>query len=286
MGRGASYLCTALYFLAVFGCFGGGWTSALDAATDEVAAIPAAVTVAEAPPKPDYWEQAKEQMDRRVTDLLAQHAAEVRKGVRYRKILHGDLRRRQVALTFDDGPHHAFTPQLLAILQRYQVHATFFVVGEKAQQGADLVRAELAAGHSIGNHTFHHVNLTLIPDSAVATEIAACGEVLQSITGRMPVFFRPPGGDYNRRVAEVAEALGYTMALWTDNPGDYTNPGEPVIVRRVMTRLGNGAIILLHDGVQETVDMLPTLIEALKAKHYEFVTLDEIMAARAKKKPG
>lgn len=130
--------------------------------------------------------------------------------------------------------------------------------------------------------TFHHVNLTRIPPMDVAAEIKACGEVIQSITGKAPHLFRPPGGDYDRNVAEVAESLGYSMVLWTDDPGDYANPPAHLLENRLFSRLENGGIILLHDGIAETIDLLPRLIEYLQAKGYRLVTVDEMIRAQSR----
>jgi polysaccharide deacetylase family sporulation protein PdaB len=224
-----------------------------------------------------YWQSAREEVDRSVLQIIAQHQTELERGSRYRKIMRGDTRRKQVAITFDDGPHPAYTPELLAILRRYNAKATFFVVGEKAEQAPDLVKAEVAGGHSVGNHTYHHVDLTKIPDEDVATEIKACGEVLEEITGRAPHLFRPPGGDYNKHVAEVADALGYIVVLWTDNSRDYARPGKRIIETRVLNRIRNGGIVLMHDGIQQTVDVLPQILSFLNDKGYQLVTIDEMM---------
>jgi peptidoglycan/xylan/chitin deacetylase (PgdA/CDA1 family) len=228
-----------------------------------------------------YWQHAKEEVYKSVPELLAQHQTELARGWRYRKFMHGDRTKKWIALTFDDGPHPEYTPRILDILREHHVRATFFVVGKMAEQYPDLLREQAAAGHSIGNHTYHHVNLTRIPPTDVAAEIKACGEVIQSITGKVPHLFRPPGGDYDRNIAEVAEALGYWIVLWTDDPGDYAKPAESTLRQRLFSRLGNGGIILLHDGIAETIDLLPDLIKYLRSQGYELVTVDEMLSASA-----
>ncbi|MDW8028446.1 MAG: polysaccharide deacetylase family protein [Armatimonadota bacterium] len=224
-----------------------------------------------------YWQNAKEEVYKSVLEILAQHQAELERGIKYHKLIHGDRTKRQVAITFDDGPHPDYTPKLLEILRQYEAKATFFVVGKMAEKYPNLVKEQVADGHSVGNHTYHHVNLTRIPKEYIATEIKACGEVLRSITGKAPRLFRPPGGDYDKQVAEVAEALGYTIVLWSINPGDYADPGEKVIETLVLKKVRNGDIILLHDGVQETIDVLPQILGFLKDKGYQLVTVDEMM---------
>jgi peptidoglycan/xylan/chitin deacetylase (PgdA/CDA1 family) len=224
-----------------------------------------------------YWLSAKQIMVRSTPELLAQHETELGRGVHYNKIFEGNIGRKQVALTFDDGPHPAFTPQILRILKQYHAKATFFVVGEQAERNPDLIRAEAAAGDSIGNHTYDHVSLVKIPDDYVGTEIKACGEVLKQILGRAPHLFRPPGGAYNPQVAQVADSLGYTMVLWTNDPGDYASPGEDVILQRTFSKINNGSIILLHDGIQQTIDVLPTILQYLRDHGYQTVTVDEML---------
>ena len=228
-----------------------------------------------------YWLRARETVDTKVEVLLAQHEDELRRGLQVHKLLRGDPQRKWVALTFDDGPHPAYTPRILAALREAKVPATFFLVGQMAEKYPDLVRAELAAGHSIANHTYHHVSLPKIPAEFVATEIQACGDVLERITGKPCRLFRPPGGQYNPAIAETAEALGYRLILWTDDPGDYASPGGTVIAERLLDKLDNGGIILIHDGIQQTLDLLPSLIREIQARGYAFVTIDQMLQSLA-----
>ncbi len=199
------------------------------------------------------------------------------RGIRTEKILRGDPSRREIALTIDDGPHPVYTPRLLQILAQNGVPATFFVVGEQAERYPELIRAEVAAGNSVGNHTYDHVSLIKIPPEYIDTEIEACGEVIKRITGKSPHLFRPPGGEYNRAVSEAAEALGYKMILYSDDPGDYAEPGTQVIETRTLDTISDGGIILLHDGSAQTLTILPQIIQRLKARGFRFVTVDEML---------
>lgn len=227
-----------------------------------------------------YWLRARETVDTTVESLIAQHQEELARGLKVNKLLRGDPKRKWVALTFDDGPHPAYTPQILAALREAKVPATFFLVGQMAEKYPDLVRAEVADGHSIANHTYHHVSLPKIPAEFVATEIQACGDILERISGQPCRLFRPPGGQYNPAIAEAVEALGYRLILWTDDPGDYASPGETVIAARLLRDLDNGGIILIHDGIRQTLDLLLPLIREIKAQGYEFVTVDEMLRAQ------
>ena len=224
-----------------------------------------------------YWLNAKHEVYRSTLELIAQDQTELLRGLSVDKVLRGDPSRHEIALTIDDGPHPAFTLKLLQILKENNIHATFFVVGEKAEEYPDLIRAEVAGGNEVGNHTYDHVSLIKIPPEYIDTEIEACGEVIKQITGHSPHLFRPPGGEYNQAVAEAVEALGYKMILYSDDPGDYADPGTGVIETRTLDTISNGGIILLHDGSAQIPVILPQIIQRLKARGFKFVTVDELL---------
>ena len=211
--------------------------------------------------------------------LLAKNQYARDQGFRFNKIIRGDTRRRQIALTFDDGPHPVYTLQLLDVLRRTHTPATFFVVGELVQKNPGLVRLEVAEGNEVGDHTFDHVNLTVVPPELVAYELSACDAALKKATGAPVRFFRPPGGEYNGEVLRQAASQGYITALWTDDPGDFMKPTAQVILQRTVAHLGNGAIILLHDGIPQTIDALPGIIAAARHRGYQFVTISQLAHA-------
>lgn len=249
-----------------------------DSATGRPAAH--AAEVAPARPLPPSWLMWLTALQRVQHQGLDQIVSDRRRWIPapYRATLaRGPYSRREVALTFDDGPHPSYTPQLLALLRRYHAHATFFVVGQQARQYPNLVQQEIADGHSVGNHTYHHVNLIEAAQPERSAEIVACGDVLQSITGKRPHLFRPPGGRYNRQVLTLTHALGYTNVLWTDNSHDYLNPSPIELKDRVFSGVGNGEIILLHDGVKENLTILAALLEYLRATGRQCVTVDEML---------
>jgi len=233
-------------------------------------------TPAEAGSLRGFMQTVKTEIYRTQRDIQTQHQSEVQAGIHYRKLMRGDPAIRAVALTFDDGPHPKYTPQLLAILKKYNVKATFFVVGKMAKQSPWLVRAEVKAGHVVGNHTYNHVNLTRIPPGQVEEEWRQCSDAIKSITGKSPKFCRPPGGDYNRTVIDAAAAAELTTVFWTDDPGDYASPGTNIIEDRTLRRIDNGGIILIHDGVEQTIQVLPQIIESLKKRGFRFQTVDEM----------
>ncbi|MFI5385349.1 MAG: polysaccharide deacetylase family protein [Fimbriimonadales bacterium] len=226
------------------------------------------------------WVHAEKEVYRSVLEIAAQHQNESRKGLHLLKIMRGPTSPKTIMLTFDDGPHPDFTDKIVGILSRYGVRATFFVVGSQAEKFPDLVRHEVAGGHVVGNHTYHHVSLTKIPPEYAAEEIRACGEVIRDITGKAPSYFRPPGGDYDAEVGKLANALGYTLVLWTDDPGDYKNLPTAQLLNRTVREVSDGGIILLHDGASDTLHILPQLIEGLKAKGFRFVTPEDMASPK------
>ncbi len=208
--------------------------------------------------------------------LLAKDEYEQEQGYKFNKIIRGDIRKQRIALTFDDGPHPVYTLQLLSILRRTHTPATFFVVGKQVEKHPALVQLEVAEGHEVGNHTFDHVNLTMIPPELIGYELDACDAAIKKSTGSSVRFFRPPGGDYDGDVIREAAKRGYITTLWTVDPGDFSKPPADVILKRTLDHLENGAIILLHDGIPQTMQVLPALIQEARKRGYEFVTVSQL----------
>jgi peptidoglycan/xylan/chitin deacetylase (PgdA/CDA1 family) len=215
-----------------------------------------------------------------VTAFLRQPDDVIDRAIRAHKLLRGHPDRREVALTFDDGPHPVSTRQILSILRAHRVKATFFVVGSAVRRFPDVAREIVADGHSLGNHTEHHVGLRACETAKVYTEISQCNAAIAAATGEETRLFRPPGGTYDRRVAGIAAVMGYTLVQWTANPGDYRYPGTNMIAEHVIGRADNGAIVLLHDNALQTMQTLSAIIETLQADGYTFVTVDEMLERR------
>lgn len=182
-----------------------------------------------------------------------------------------------IAITIDDGPHPVITPLLLDILERNGVHATFFVVGKKAVEYPELLRRIAAGGHEVACHTFHHFNITDLTAKQEEEEIDRWRE---SMTGLVPApshYFRPPGGDFDRKDLAVLRRKGCTLVLWTLNPGDWKLPPARLIVQRVMWNAQAGDIVLMHDDGMPTIHALPVILKKLKMQGYRFVTVSEMM---------
>jgi len=191
-------------------------------------------------------------------------------------IRRGNISGLKIALTFDDGPHPLYTPKLVQILKEANVPATFFMIGHMANSYPDMVKLAASNGFEIGNHTYSHVTLTKLTDEQADTEYRATNDILKKLTGKNPRYCRPPGGDYDLNVLEAAYGEGLTTVLWTDDPGDYTNPGDQILLETETAKVSAGGIILLHDGSQDTIDTLPKFIASCKRRGFRFVTLDEL----------
>ena len=181
-----------------------------------------------------------------------------------------------VVLTFDDGPDIAYTPKILEILKQYDAKATFFEIGRNVTQHPELTKQIHAAGHSVGNHTWTHADLRKLSAAAFQREITSTDQAIRAQTGSTPGCVRPPYGAVSATVRQRAKALGKDLVMWTVDSSDWTKPGTPAIVQRVLKQVHNGSVILMHDGGgnrTQTVAALPTILKALKAQGYGFRTL-------------
>ncbi len=191
-------------------------------------------------------------------------------------MLHGTRRQRRVAITIDDGPCPLLTPLILQVLDRHQVVANFFVVGEKAEQYPQLLRDIAEAGHLIGNHTYHHRRLSRLSAQEIAAELDACQTIIGRLTGQVARYLRPPGGNYTADVLRCASVRSQTVTLWTHNAGDWANPPVSEIVQRCLAGIRPGAIILMHGGDINSVRALPLIIRGLRARGLEPGSLSEM----------
>lgn len=232
-----------------------------------IAAHRASINAAKEETGDPYWQAARAEVYKTPEQLLAQDAGE-----NLPKLVRGPHGTRSLLLTFDDGPHPQSTLPLLKILADEGVPATFFVIGKMVEKRPDLLRAIAKAGHTIGNHTFSHVTLPKLSPDEQRTEYRANDDLVQKITGRRMAFCRPPGGDYDANTIRAAQAEGLTTVLWTDDPGDFANPGDGIVLDRTLKRLSNGGVILLHDGSPNTLDVLRELIHEAKARGFTFTT--------------
>jgi peptidoglycan/xylan/chitin deacetylase (PgdA/CDA1 family) len=200
-------------------------------------------------------------------------------------IRRGPRRTRAVALTFDDGPHPVFTPRMLDVLARAGVHATFFLIGRAAERFPHLVRSIVDGGHEVGNHTYRHRPLWLLPPRRTREEIEHGASTLASLTGRLPRYFRPPWGQLNLEAYRHTVRRGVRPVLWSLRPEGWLPLAHPNgIVQAVARRLHPGAILNLHDGggirdtPARTAQALPALLALLRAHGYRCLTLSALLS--------
>jgi peptidoglycan/xylan/chitin deacetylase (PgdA/CDA1 family) len=185
-----------------------------------------------------------------------------------------------IALTFDDGPRESTTQRLLEILAEYGAKATFYLQGTQVERFPGLARKIVEQGHEIGNHTFFHSNLITVSDEDLRNELIFANRIIEEATGVVPMTFRPPGGKRDERVVRASNDLGMVVAMWTINPIDYTRPSSSNISTLILNQARNGSVVLLHEGVEPTVQMLPGLLKALRHDGFRFVTVTELIEAR------
>ena len=187
---------------------------------------------------------------------------------------------RRVALTFDDGPHPRYTPQILDILAEYGVKATFFVVGRNVGYHPEIVRRAMAEGHEIGNHTHHHYRTAKIERAEVLEDILECQEELSLELGIVCRFFRPPEGVFDEELRHFCEEQGLTIVMWSVDTRDWAHTKPQEIVKNVRENVRDGSIILMHDFIGKkspTPTALRQLIPMLQKSGYEFVTVSELL---------
>ena len=191
--------------------------------------------------------------------------------------------KKEIALTFDDGPHPRYTPEILEILNEYGIRATFFVIGQNIEWYDGLVQLEYEAGHEIGNHTYSHLNLKTLPYSDVCTEIEEAEAVIGEKIDCRPKLLRPPGGMLGDELVRAARDEDYTLVCWSIDTLDWAHTPSEKIAENVLSSVQGGDIILFHDyvsGKSPTPDALRIIIPELIARGYTFVTVSELIGEK------
>ena len=192
---------------------------------------------------------------------------------------------RVIALSFDDGPNEPYTSQILDVLKFYQVPATFFPLGKNIERSPGTIARILAEGHPIGNHTYDHHPLIFRSKAGIEEEVKKWEEVMRPFGPISPRLFRAPHGWKSPFLLSLLERNGYHLVGWTIGVWDSDRPGAEVLLGRLLRRVRNGAILLLHDGGgttagadrSQTVALLPKLIEECSRRGYRFVTVSQIL---------
>lgn len=186
----------------------------------------------------------------------------------------------RVALTFDDGPHPGRTKRILALLDRYSVKATFFILGCNAEYYPEPLALAVKAGHEIEDHSFDHVTRG---KSALELEnsITKTARIIERASGRSPRYFRPPEGKSTPELDEALTVLGYEPVFWTVDSRDWTGKPANAIARDVLRQVKDGDVLLFHDYTcpgENTLHALEKIIPALLSRGYRFVTVEEMFA--------
>ena len=194
---------------------------------------------------------------------------------------------RQIALTFDDGPNEPYTQQLLELLARHNVRATFFLIGRYVRARPDLARAIARAGHLVGNHTFTHPYLTFEPRARIRQEIVETRQAIADALGQHSRLFRPPWGARRPGLFSFVRQLGFEPVMWNVTGYDWNAPSAEWIVGKVSPRIRGGDVILLHDGSHhgfgadrsKTVAAVDQLITRAQDGGFQFATIAEMIEA-------
>lgn len=197
----------------------------------------------------------------------------------------GTTSRRQVALTFDDGPHPRFTREILSLLEAYEARATFFVLGRQAARYPQLIKKLVDSGQEVGNHSFSHLRFPMADREAWLLEVARTDLELELLGCPDCGLFRPPYSHYNRGLLKLLGHLHQRLVLWSVDSADWREPDPLAIAANVLSRVRPGAIVILHDSDETgekdrrpTIEALGLILPALKARGYECVTVSELLA--------
>lgn len=182
---------------------------------------------------------------------------------------------KKVALTFDDGPNNTSSLQILNTLKKYDIKATFFMLGSMVDTYPDVVKKIHDAGHEIGNHTYDHKDLTKLDEASIKQEIDSTNQKIEKLTGEKPTLLRPPYGAYNDRVTKVEPNM--SIALWNIDTLDWKTHNPTAILGEVKKELQPHSIVLMHDIHQDSADSLENVIKYLKSQGYTFVLANELI---------
>lgn len=217
-----------------------------------------------------------------VLAALVWASADIGSGVYLKALCRAERADKVVALTFDDGPDADSTPRVLDLLKRYDVRATFFVVGEQARQNPELIHRMVAEGHTVAGHSYYHLpQSTLWSSQRYTEELFRCNDVVARLTGLRMRLYRPPFGVTNPPIARAVKNLGLIPVGWSVRSLDTITKNRDRVVDRVMRGLRGGDVILLHDRLENSEELLEKLLTALRTQHYTTATVDELFKIEA-----
>lgn len=226
------------------------------------------------------WNEGAHRLPRGEHQQQIQNMAQQFPGIVFYK---GDSNKKRAALTFDDGPDNFYTPKILDILRQKGVKATFFIVGKQAQRFPEMVQRIVNEGHAIGNHSWDHPRLPTLSADKVRQEAQSTETEIQRITGRRTDLFRPPYGLTTPEDIRILHDLGFRVIDWSVDTTDWKGESANTILSLVNKEISPGGIILQHcmagrqGELNGTIEALPRIIDDLRGKGYEFVTVPTLL---------
>ena len=190
----------------------------------------------------------------------------------------------KIALTFDDGPDPVYTPQVLDLLKEYNAPSTFFLLGERVNKYPNITKRIIKEGHTIGNHSWSHPDLTTLNDQQLSTEILSTERVIEETINKETSLMRPPYGFISHNLIAKLKRMDYKIIHWSLDSLDWKAKEKEDVLTRTIPYLNQGAIILFHSAggpkqsLMPTVKALPIIIEKLRAHNIELVTVDELLS--------
>lgn len=193
-----------------------------------------------------------------------------------------EIQKKQVAITFDDGPNDRFTPQVLNLLQKYNVKATFFCVGQQMKQFPEITKRLVNEGHTVGNHTFsHNEQFGFFSTKKVIEELQNTNALCKELIGKELLLFRPPFGVTNPRIKKAIDSVGLQSIGWSVRSLDTTSKSSAKIFQSIKNTVSQGDVILLHDTSEKTVVILEQLLVYLKEQNFELVSIPTLFNIKA-----
>ena len=195
----------------------------------------------------------------------------------------GDTNQKVIYLTFDSGYENGCTEKILDVLKKHNAPAAFFLVGTYMEKNADLVRRMVDEGHIVANHTMHHFDMSkLVDKDAFTKELQETERLFKEVTGKeLPKYYRPPQGIYSQENLQMAKALGYKTVFWSLAYVDWNNDSQPTkeqAFNKLLPRIHNGAVVLLHSTSSTNADILDELLTKWEAQGYTFASIDKLFA--------
>jgi len=199
-------------------------------------------------------------------------------GYFFKSVCSGDGGKKEIALSFDDGPDPSFTPAILDLLKAERVETIFFCIGKKIPGREEILQRITGEGHLIGNHSYsHHHLFDLFSAGKMQDDLQQMNDITKAATGLTPKFFRPPYGVTNPNLKKAVERGGYISIGWSVRSLDTVIRDENRLLHKVLKRVKPGSILLFHDTSETTVKILQQLIGRLRESGYEIVRLDKLI---------